>query len=151
MVAVPLGTVIAIYLSEFAPHRVREFVKPLLELLIGVPTVVFGYFALLSVTPMLQKILPDLPGFNMLGPGIVIGIMITPYISSLAEDAMRAVPMTLREGAYAMGATRFRNALTSWFPPHCPASSRRTCSAFRAPSVKRWWSRWRRASSRTSR
>ena len=116
MVAVPLGTVIAIYLSEFAPHRVREFVKPLLELLIGVPTVVFGYFALLSVTPMLQKVLPDLPGFNMLGPGIVIGIMITPYISSLAEDAMRAVPMTLREGAYAMGATRFRNALTVVVP-----------------------------------
>ena len=116
MVAVPLGTVIAIYLSEFAPHRVREFVKPLLELLIGVPTVVFGYFALLSVTPMLQKILPDLPGFNMFGPGIVIGIMITPYISSLAEDAMRAVPMTLREGAYAMGATRFRNALTVVVP-----------------------------------
>jgi phosphate transport system permease protein len=116
IVAVPLGTVIAIYLSEFAPHRVREFVKPLLELLIGVPTVVFGYFALLSVTPMLQKVLPDLPGFNMLGPGIVIGIMITPYISSLAEDAMRAVPMTLREGAYAMGATRFRNALTVVVP-----------------------------------
>ncbi len=116
IVAVPLGTVIAIYLSEFAPHRVREFVKPLLELLIGVPTVVFGYFALLSVTPMLQKILPDLPGFNMLGPGIVIGIMITPYISSVAEDAMRAVPMTLREGAYAMGATRFRNALTVVVP-----------------------------------
>jgi phosphate transport system permease protein len=116
IVAVPLGTVTAIYLSEFAPHRVREFVKPLLELLIGVPTVVFGYFALLSVTPMLQKILPDLPGFNMLGPGIVIGIMITPYISSLAEDAMRAVPMTLREGAYAMGATRFRNALTVVVP-----------------------------------
>jgi len=116
MDAVPLGTVIAIYLSEFAPHRVREFVKPLLELLIGVPTVVFGYFALLSVTPMLQKVLPDLPGFNMLGPGIVIGIMITPYISSLAEDAMRAVPMTLREGAYAMGATRFRNALTVVVP-----------------------------------
>ena len=116
IVAVPLGTVIAIYLSEFAPHRVREFVKPLLELLIGVPTVVFGDFALLSVTPMLQKVLPDLPGFNMLGPGIVIGIMITPYISSLAEDAMRAVPMTLREGAYAMGATRFRNALTVVVP-----------------------------------
>ena len=116
LVAIPLGTVIAIYLSEFAPHRVREFVKPLLELLIGVPTVVFGYFALLSVTPMLQRVLPDLPGFNMLGPGIVIGIMITPYISSLAEDAMRAVPMHLREGAYAMGATRFRNAVTVVVP-----------------------------------
>jgi phosphate transport system permease protein len=116
LVAVPLGTIIAIYLSEFAPFRVREFVKPLLELLVGIPTVVFGYFALLFVTPLLQKIMPDLPGFNMLGPGIVIGIMITPYISSLAEDAMRAVPMHLREGAYAMGATRFRTALTVVVP-----------------------------------
>jgi phosphate transport system permease protein len=116
LVAVPLGTIIAIYLSEFAPHRVREFIKPLLELLVGVPTVVFGYFALLFVTPMLQKIMPDLPGFNMLGPGIVIGIMITPYISSVAEDAMRAVPMHLREGAYAMGATRFRTSMTVVVP-----------------------------------
>jgi len=116
LVAVPLGTTIAIYLSEFAPFRVREFVKPLLELLVGIPTVVFGYFALLFVTPLLQKIMPDLPGFNMLGPGIVIGIMITPYISSLAEDAMRAVPMHLREGAYAMGATRFRTATTVVVP-----------------------------------
>lgn len=116
LVAVPLGTIIAIYLSEFAPHRVREFVKPVLELLVGVPTVVFGYFALLFVTPLLQKIMPNLPGFNMLGPGIVIGIMITPYISSVAEDAMRAVPMQLREGAYAMGATRFRTAMTVVIP-----------------------------------
>jgi phosphate transport system permease protein len=115
-VAVPLGTIIAIYLSEFAPFRVREFVKPLLELLVGVPTVVFGYFALLFVTPLLQKVIPSLPGFNMLGPGIVIGLMITPYISSVAEDAMRAVPMHLREGAYAMGATRFRAAVTVVVP-----------------------------------
>jgi phosphate transport system permease protein len=116
LVAVPLGTIIAIYLSEFAPHRLREFVKPLLELLVGVPTVVFGYFALLFVTPLLQKFIPNLPGFNMLGPGIVIGIMITPYISSVAEDAMRAVPMMLREGAYAMGATRFRTSITVVVP-----------------------------------
>ncbi len=116
LVAVPLGTIIAIYLSEFAPHRVREIIKPVLELLVGVPTVVFGYFALLFVTPLLQKIMPDLPGFNMLGPGIVIGIMITPYISSVAEDAMRAVPMQLREGAYAMGATRFRTSTTVVVP-----------------------------------
>ena len=116
LVAVPLGTIIAIYLSEFAPFSVREFVKPLLELLVGVPTVVFGYFALLVVTPALQLILPELPGFNMLGPGIVIGIMITPYISSVAEDAMRAVPMHLREGAYAMGATRFRTSVTVVVP-----------------------------------
>lgn len=111
LVAVPLGTIAAIYLSEFASHKVREIVKPILELLVGVPTVVFGYFALLFVTPLLQKIFPDLPGFNMLGPGLVMGIMIIPYISSLAEDAMRAVPMSMREGSYAMGATRFQTAL----------------------------------------
>lgn len=110
-VAIPLGTVGAIYLSEFASHKVRETVKPVLELLVGVPTVVFGYFALLFVTPLLQKIFPELPGFNMLGPGIVIGIMIIPYISSVAEDAMRAVPMSMREGSYAMGATRFQTAV----------------------------------------
>jgi phosphate transport system permease protein len=111
VVAVPLGTIGAIYLSEFASHRVRETVKPILELLVGVPTVVFGYFALLFVTPLLQKIFPGLPGFNMLGPGIVMGIMIIPYISSVAEDAMRAVPMSMREGSYAMGATRFQTAV----------------------------------------
>ncbi len=110
-VAIPIGTVGAIYLSEFASHKVRETVKPILELLVGVPTVVFGYFALLFVTPLLQKIFPELPGFNMLGPGIVMGIMIVPYISSVAEDAMRAVPMSMREGSYAMGATRFQTAV----------------------------------------
>ena len=110
-VAVPIGTVGAIYLSEFASHKTREIVKPILELLVGVPTVVFGYFALLFVTPLLQKIFPELPGFNMLGPGIVMGIMIIPYISSVAEDAMRAVPMSMREGSYAMGATRFQTAV----------------------------------------
>ena len=110
-VAIPLGTIGAIYLSEFASHKVREIVKPVLELLVGVPTVVFGYFALLFVTPLLQKIYPDLPGFNMLAPGIVMGIMIIPYISSVAEDAMRAVPMSMREGSYAMGATRFQTAV----------------------------------------
>ncbi|TXF11408.1 phosphate ABC transporter permease subunit PstC [Pelomicrobium methylotrophicum] len=109
-VAVPLGIIIALYLSEFAPHSVRETVKPFLEMLEGVPTVVYGYFALLFVTPLLQKILPDLPGFNMLSPGIVIGIMIIPYVSSVSEDAMRAVPMAMREGSYAMGATRFQTA-----------------------------------------
>ena len=111
LVAVPLGTIIAIYLSEFAPHTVREVVKPVLELLAGVPTIVFGYFALLFVTPLLQYLIPGLPGFNMLGPGIVIGIMIIPYVSSVSEDAMRAVPMHIREGSYAMGATRFQTAL----------------------------------------
>lgn len=111
LVAIPLGTITAIYLSEFARPRVREIVKPILELLSGVPTVVFGYFALLFVTPLLQTFMPDLPGFNMLGPGIVIGIMIVPYISSLSEDAMRAVPMELREASYGMGASRFQTAV----------------------------------------
>lgn len=111
IVAIPIGTIGAIYLSEFASHKIREIVKPILELLVGVPTVVFGYFALFFVTPLLQKIYPDLPGFNMLGAGIVMGIMIVPYIASVAEDAMRAVPMSMREGSYAMGATRFQTAI----------------------------------------
>lgn len=111
LVAIPLGTIIAIYLSEFAPHKVREVAKPFLELLGGVPTIVYGYFALLVVTPLLQIFITDLPGFNMLSAGIVMGIMIVPYVSSIAEDAMRAVPMSLREGSYAMGATRFQTAI----------------------------------------
>ena len=109
-VAIPLGTVIAIYLSEFAPFKVREVAKPFLELLGGVPTIVYGYFALLFVTPLLQYIYPGLPGFNLLSAGIVMGIMIIPYVSSISEDAMRAVPMSLREGSYAMGATRYQTA-----------------------------------------
>ena len=110
-VAIPFGTIGAIYLSEFASHKTREIIKPFLELLVGVPTVVFGYFALLFLKPILQKIFPDLPGFNMLSPGIVMGVMIIPYIASVAEDAMRAVPMSMREGSYAMGATRFQTAV----------------------------------------
>jgi phosphate transport system permease protein len=111
LVAIPLGTVIAIYLSEFAPHKVREIAKPFLELLGGVPTIVYGYFALLVVTPLLQMFITDLPGFSLLSAGLVMGIMIVPYVSSIAEDAMRAVPMSLREGSYAMGATRFQTAI----------------------------------------
>jgi phosphate transport system permease protein len=110
-VAVPLGTIIAIYLSEFAPFTLREVAKPFLELLGGIPTVVYGYFALLFVTPLLQKIIPGLPGFNLLSAGLVMGIMIIPYVSSVSEDAMRAVPMSMREGSYAMGATRFQTAI----------------------------------------
>jgi len=109
-IAIPLGTTIAIYLSEFAPFSVREIAKPFLELLGGVPTIVYGYFALLFVTPILQWFYPALPGFNILSAGIVMGIMIIPYVSSISEDAMRAVPMALREGSYAMGATRFQTA-----------------------------------------
>ena len=111
LVAIPMGTIIAIYLSEFASTRVRETAKPLLELLSGVPTIIYGYFALLFVTPLLQKIFPGLPGFNLLSAGLVMGIMIVPYVSSISEDAMRAVPMNLREGSYAMGATRLQTAI----------------------------------------
>ena len=110
-VAIPLGTIIAIYLSEFAPFRLREAVKPVLEMLGGVPTIVYGYFALLFLTPLLQRLIPGLPGFNLLSAGVVMGIMIIPYVSSISEDAMRAVPMALREGSYAMGATRLQTAL----------------------------------------
>src|SRR5258706_3693262 len=110
-VAIPLGTIIAIYLSEFAPFAVREIAKPFLELLGGVPTIVYGYFALLYVTPALQFFFPGLPGFNLLSAGLVMGIMIIPYISSVSEDAMRSVPMAMREGSYAMGATRFQTAV----------------------------------------
>ncbi|MEK6595027.1 MAG: phosphate ABC transporter permease subunit PstC [Pseudomonadota bacterium] len=116
LVALPLGTIIAIYLSEFAPFSVREIAKPFLELLGGVPTVVYGYFALLFVTPLLQIIFPELPGFSLLSAGLVMGIMIIPYVSSMTEDAMRAVPMNLREGSYAMGATRFQTAIRVVMP-----------------------------------
>ena len=110
-IAIPLGTVIAIYLSEFAPFSVREVAKPFLEMLGGVPTIVYGYFALMFVTPLQQNLIPGLPGFNLLSAGIVMGIMIIPYVSSISEDAMRAVPMSMREGSYAMGATRYQTAV----------------------------------------
>ena len=116
VVAIPLGTIIAIYLSEFATPTVREICKPVLELLAGVPTIVYGYFALLFVTPILQSFIPGLPGFSLLSAGIVMGIMIIPTIASISEDAMRAVPMALREGAYAMGSTRFQTAVRVVFP-----------------------------------
>lgn len=117
LVAVPMGTVIAIYLSEFAPHTAREIIKPALELIAAVPTIVFGYFALLFVTPLLQAtILPNLSGFNMLVPGIVVGVATIPTIASLAEDAMRAVPMSMREGAYAMGSNKMQVSLRVVMP-----------------------------------
>jgi phosphate transport system permease protein len=115
-VSIPMGSLIAIYLSEYASRGLREVVKPVLELLSAVPTVVYGYFALLFVTPALQKLWPELPGFNMLSAGLVIGIMIVPYVSSVSEDAMRAVPVHLREGAFALGATRMQTALRVVFP-----------------------------------
>ena len=116
VVAIPLGTISAIYLSEFADRKIQEFVKPFLELLAAIPTVVYGYFALLTVTPLLKHIFPELPTFNMLSAGLVMGLMIIPLISSVCEDAMRAVPVSLREGAFATGATRLQTAISVVYP-----------------------------------
>lgn len=108
--ALPIGLSISIYLSEYAPKSFRKSVKPLLELLAAVPTVVYGFFALVVVTPFLQEIIPNLSGFNALSAGLVMGIMIIPYISSLSEDALHAVPDSLREASYGMGSTRLQTA-----------------------------------------
>lgn len=115
-VALPAGLLIAVYLSEYAPSRLRRVLKPVLEILAGVPTVVYGYFALLFVTPLLQTVIPGLSSFNALSPGIVMGIMILPLVASLSEDAMRSVPTGLREGAYALGATRMQASLRVVLP-----------------------------------
>lgn len=115
-VAVPLGLFVAIYLSEFASYAARESIKPTLELLAGVPTVVYGYFALLFVTPLLQSFIPGIGGFNLLSAGIVMGLMIIPYIASLSEDALRAVPNGLRDGSLAMGATKLETAFRVVLP-----------------------------------
>lgn len=109
--ALPIGLTIAIYLSEYAPKRFRDYVKPALELLAAVPTVVYGFFALTVVTPFLQQLIPGMSGFNSLSAGLVMGVMIIPIISSLSEDALRAVPKSLREAAYGMGSTRFQTAI----------------------------------------
>ncbi|TCO75091.1 phosphate ABC transporter permease subunit PstC [Chromatocurvus halotolerans] len=111
MIAVPMGLLMSIYLSEYANPKVREIMKPALELLEAVPTVVYGYFALLVMTPFLQKFIPGLAGINLLVPGIILGIMILPYVVSVSEDAMRAVPNGLREGAYALGMSKWQVAL----------------------------------------
>jgi len=116
VVALPIGLVSAIYLSEYAPDRVRRIVKPALEILAGIPTVVYGYFALTFVTPMLRQIWPQTNIFNAASASIVVGIMIIPLVSSLSEDAMSAVPRSLREGAYALGATRFEVATRTVVP-----------------------------------
>ncbi|MBI5125943.1 MAG: phosphate ABC transporter permease subunit PstC [Planctomycetes bacterium] len=106
LVAMPIGIFSAVYLSEYSPDRVRRVLKPALEILAGIPTVVYGYFALLFITPLLQGLIPPMSGFNALSPGIVMGVMILPIVSSLSEDAMYAVPQSLREGAYALGARK---------------------------------------------
>ncbi|HYF96368.1 MAG TPA: phosphate ABC transporter permease subunit PstC [Symbiobacteriaceae bacterium] len=116
LVAVPLGLASAIYLSEYAPERLRRVLRPIMELLAGIPTVVYGYFALTFVTPLLKRIIPDLDVFNALSAFITVGIMITPLISSMSEDAMLAVPRSLREAAFALGATRLEVALKVVLP-----------------------------------
>jgi phosphate transport system permease protein len=116
LIAVPLGLLAAIYLSEFASRRAREILKPILEVLAGVPTVVYGFFALLFVTPLLKNIIPALSTYNALSAGLVMGIMIMPLVTSLSEDSMSAVPLALREGAYGLGATRFEVAVKVVFP-----------------------------------
>jgi phosphate transport system permease protein len=115
-VALPIGLAIAIYLSEYAPKGLRNYVKPSLELLAAVPTVVYGFFALTVVTPFLQKIIPGMSGFNSLSAGFVMGIMIIPIISSLSEDALKAVPYSLREASYGMGSTRLQTAFRVTVP-----------------------------------
>jgi phosphate transport system permease protein len=116
VVALPIGLSIAIYLNEYAPKKFREYIKPVLEILAAIPTVVYGYFALMVVTPVLQKLFPDIAGFNALSAGIVMGIMIMPLISSLSEDALYSVPKSLREASYGMGATRFQTSFKVLVP-----------------------------------
>ena len=114
--AVPIGVTIAVYLNEYASPKFTAIVKPVLETLASVPTVVYGFFALQFVTPLLQKLIPSLTGFNALSPGLVMGVMIIPYITSLSEDALRAVPRSLREASYGMGATKFQTAFRVMVP-----------------------------------
>ncbi|MFA8439925.1 phosphate ABC transporter permease subunit PstC [Pueribacillus sp. YX66] len=116
VVAIPLGLTTAIYLSEYASERTRRILKPMLEVLAGIPTIVYGFFALTFVTPFLQKFIPNLSFFNALSPGIVVGIMIIPMVASLSEDAMNAVPNSIREGALGLGATRFEVAIKVVLP-----------------------------------
>ncbi|MGP3788391.1 phosphate ABC transporter permease subunit PstC [Paenibacillus sp. 1A_MP2] len=115
-IAIPVGLATAIYLSEYATLRVRNIVKPVLEVLAGVPTIVYGYFALSFITPVIQTLIPGTSLFNALSAGIAVGVMIIPMVSSLSEDAMRAVPSSLRYGAYALGATRFEVAVQVVLP-----------------------------------
>ena len=115
-VSLPVGLTIAIYLSEYAPKKLKKIIKPLLEILAAVPTVVYGFFALMVVTPFLQKLIPEMAGFNSLSAGIVMGIMIIPFISSLSEDALSAVPKSLREASYGMGATRLQTSFKVMVP-----------------------------------
>lgn len=115
-VALPIGLTIAVYLNEYSPKGFRKTIKPILEILAAIPTVVYGFFALMVVTPFLQQIFPQMGGFNALSAGIVMGIMIIPMISSLSEDALYAVPTSLREASYGIGATRFQTSFKVLVP-----------------------------------
>ncbi|MDP8901088.1 MAG: phosphate ABC transporter permease subunit PstC [Actinomycetota bacterium] len=110
-VALPVGLLTAIYLSEYAPSGLRRWLKPALEILAGVPTVVYGYFALTFITPFFRdSVFPGIGSFNALAAGLIMGVMIIPTVASVSEDAIYAVPRSLREGAYALGATRRETA-----------------------------------------
>ncbi len=115
-VAMPIGLIIAIYLSEYANRTFRKTLKPLLEILAAVPTVVYGFFALTVVTPFLKGFIPDIAGFNALSAGLVMGIMIIPFVSSLSEDALYAVPNDLRQASFAMGSTRLQTGFRVTVP-----------------------------------
>src|SRR5699024_3844906 len=116
LVALPMGITIAIYLNEYASRKFRKILKPLLEILAVVPTVVYGFFALMIVTPFLRSFIPGLSGFNALSPGLVMGIMIIPFVSSLSEDALSSVPVSLRQASFGMGSTKFQTAFRVMVP-----------------------------------
>ena len=138
LVALPLGLSVAIYLSEYASDRARSILKPILEVLAGIPTVVYGYFALTFMTPLLRPIFgaEHRRDLQHASAGIVIGILIMPLVSSMSEDALSAVPRSLREAAYGLGATKLETAVKVVCRPRCPASRRRSSWRSRAPSAR---------------
>ncbi|MEO5355904.1 MAG: phosphate ABC transporter permease subunit PstC [Nitrospirae bacterium YQR-1] len=116
LISLPIGLIGAVYTSEYAGAKTRKILKPAIEILAAVPTVVYGYFALLLITPFLQKIIPELSGFNSISPGIVMGIMIIPVVLSISEDSLRAVPISIREGSYALGASKLQTSFKIVLP-----------------------------------
>ncbi len=153
LIAVPLGLLAAFLLSEYASPRVRNVIKPMLETIAGIPTIVLGFFGLYFLTPnLLKPIFGDGIGtFSALSAGIVVGVLITPLIASISEDAMRAVPRSLREGAYAMGATRFEVVRKIVFPAALSGIMASIILAASRPSARRWRSCWPAGRSRSSR
>lgn len=137
VVAGPIGLMAAIYLSEYASDRVRKLLKPMLELLAGIPTIVYGFFAFTFVTPLLRSIWPEIELTNILSPGLVMGIMIIPMVASLSEDAMTSVPNTMREGAYGLGATKLETAIKVVIPAPFPELLRHLSGNLKSRLVKR--------------